>query len=78
MDAGIYRLRTLALAAHCGLGLAVIATLATLDGQLWLGIALAGVAVLPLIATLPGLARIRSATLPWLAVALVAIRALAP
>jgi uncharacterized membrane protein len=61
----------LALVAHVGLALSVGATIAVAALPVPLRVLLAGLAVLPLIVTFPGLKRSSTGVLAWLAVALV-------
>ena len=64
-------LHRLALATHLGLAVAVVLTLGTLDLAPAWRLAIALLALLPLVAGLPGLLSRRRASLLWLTVALV-------
>jgi hypothetical protein len=61
----------IAIGAHFGLLVAVVATIAAFDLALWLRLGLATTASLPLLATMRGLLTARGPALPWLALALV-------
>lgn len=65
------RFRGALLVTHAGLAVAVTATLAAVDAALPVRLVLIVAALLPLVATLPGLVRMRIQALRWLAFALV-------
>jgi uncharacterized membrane protein len=71
------RLRLLTVALHLGLMLALAAVLLRSGAPPPVAALVTAAAVLPLLAALPGLIADRAATLPWLALALVAYVGLA-